>query len=341
MRRREFITAIAGAAAGRPLRARAQQAEGMRRVGVLTVTDEKDPEGQARVAALRRGLERLGWLQGRNVQIDYRTSPNPEQRRAYAMELVASNPDVIVAGATAALAPLQQATRTIPIVFAQVSDPIGTGFVPNLAHPGGNITGFALYDQAIGVKWLELVKQLAPHTTRVVIIYDPATPSSKGYLAAMKTGASSLDEHVDLVAVHGAGRGWKDVIVHLPHDGVATNNITGKRYIDHRTEASFECGTPIKNTGAGAAMMRIEAARRVFARCWFNESTTEAGRDALGYYHERQDEKRSIGLGPEHDWSSHAADAFGYMAIAYEEPPVKSAAIRRPAPPRMGTHWSD
>jgi hypothetical protein len=95
-------------------------------------------------------------------------------------------------------------------------------------------------------------------------------------------------------------RGWKDVIVYLPHDGVATNNITGKRYIDHWTEAGFECGTPIKNTGAGAAMMRIEAARRVFPRCWFNESTTEAGRDALGYYHERQDEKRSIGLGPEH-----------------------------------------
>jgi hypothetical protein len=129
-------------------------------------------------------------------------------------------------------------------------------------------------------------------------------------------------------------RGWKDAIVCLPHDGVATNNITGKRYIDHWTEAGFECGTPIKNTGAGAAMMRIEAARRVFPRCWFNGSTTEAGRDALGYYHERQDEKRT------HDWSSHAADAFGYMAIAYEEPPVKSA-IRRPAPPRMGTHWSD
>jgi phage terminase large subunit len=101
-------------------------------------------------------------------------------------------------------------------------------------------------------------------------------------------------------------RGWKDVIVYLPHDGVATNNITGKRYIDHWTEAGFECGIPIKNTGAGAAMMRIEAARRVFPRCWFNDSTTEAGRDALGYYHERQDEKRSIGLGPEHDWSSHA-----------------------------------
>ena len=136
-------------------------------------------------------------------------------------------------------------------------------------------------------------------------------------------------------------RGWKDAIVYVPHDGVATNNITGKRYIDHWTEAGFECGIPIKNTGAGAAMMRIEAARRVFPRCWFNDSTTEAGRDALGYYHERQDEKRSIGLGPEHDWSSHAADAFGYMAIAYEEPPANSRRIRRPPPPRIGTHWSD
>ena len=114
---------------------------------------------------------------------------------------------------------------------------------------------------------------------------------------------------------------------------VATNNITGKLYIDHWIEAGFECGIPIKNTGAGAAMMRIEAARRVFPRCWFNDSATEAGRDALGYHHERQDEKRSIGLGPEHDWSSHAADAFGYMAIAYEEPPVSSRRIRRPPPP--------
>jgi phage terminase large subunit len=87
-------------------------------------------------------------------------------------------------------------------------------------------------------------------------------------------------------------------------------------------------------------MMRIEAARRIFPRCWFNETTTEAGRDALGYYHERQDEKRSIGLGPDHDWSSHCADCFGYLAISYEEPPVKSTATRRPPPPRMGSHWA-
>ena len=135
-------------------------------------------------------------------------------------------------------------------------------------------------------------------------------------------------------------RGWKDAIIYLPHDGVARNNISGKRYIDHWVEAGFECASPIKNSGAGAAMMRIEAARRVFPRCWFNETTTEAGRDALGYYHERRDPTRNVGLGPEHDWSSHCCDSFGYMAISYEEPSVKSAAIRRPSPPRIGSHWS-
>jgi phage terminase large subunit len=136
-------------------------------------------------------------------------------------------------------------------------------------------------------------------------------------------------------------RGWQDAVIHLPHDGVATNNITGKRYIDHWTEAGFECATPIKNTGMGAAMMRIEAARRVFPRCRFNDKPTEAGRDALGYYHERKDENRNVGLGPEHDWSSNAADAFGYMALSYEEPPVSSASPnrRKPEPPK-GSHWA-
>ena len=137
--------------------------------------------------------------------------------------------------------------------------------------------------------------------------------------------------------------GWKDAIIHLPHDGVAHNNVSGKRYIDHWVEAGFECAPPIKNSGAGAAMMRIEAARRIFPRCWFNANTTEAGRDALGYYHERKDENRNVGLGPEHDWSSHSADAFGYMAISYEEPPASNANSmnrrRSPDPPR-GSFWS-
>ena len=137
-------------------------------------------------------------------------------------------------------------------------------------------------------------------------------------------------------------RGWKDAVIHLPHDGVATNNISGKRYIDHWIEAGFECAPPIKNSGAGAAMMRIEVARRVFPRCWFDEKKTEAGRDALGYFHERKDQNRNVGLRPEHDWSSHAADAFGYMSISYEEPPAaKSERRGRQAerPPR-GSFWS-
>lgn len=114
--------------------------------------------------------------------------------------------------------------------------------------------------------------------------------------------------------------GFGDAICILPHDGVNENNVTGKRYHDHLTDAGFEVPPPIANQGRGAAMMRIEAARRIFAQCWFNEATCEAGLDALGYYHERKDETRNVGLGPEHDWSSHGSDAFGLMAIVYEAP---------------------
>lgn len=114
--------------------------------------------------------------------------------------------------------------------------------------------------------------------------------------------------------------GWGKAIIRLPHDGVNENNITGKRYADHFAEAGFEVPPPVPNQGRGAASLRIEAVRRLFPKIWFNESTTEAGRDALGYYHERKDDERNVGLGPEHDWSSHAADAFGLMAICYEEP---------------------
>lgn len=115
-------------------------------------------------------------------------------------------------------------------------------------------------------------------------------------------------------------RGWAKAICHLPHDGINANNITGKRYADHLADAEFDVPPPTPNQGAGADAMRIEAVRRLFPKIWFNEATTEAGRDALGYYHERKDENRNVGLGPEHDWSSHAADAFGLMAVCYEEP---------------------
>lgn len=130
-------------------------------------------------------------------------------------------------------------------------------------------------------------------------------------------------------------RGWGKALCILPHDGVNENNITGKRYEDHVREAGFEVQV-IKNQGKGAAMMRIEAARRLFPRIWFNETTTEAGRDALGYYHEKKDEARNVGLGPEHDWSSHAADAFGLMCVAYEEPEAPGAAPQNLIMPSFG-----
>ena len=123
-------------------------------------------------------------------------------------------------------------------------------------------------------------------------------------------------------------KGYGKVLCVLPHDGVNENNITGKRYEDHLRDAGFEVEV-IKNQGKGAASMRIEAVRRVFPKVWFNETTTEAGRDALGYYHERKDEDRNIGLGPEHDWSSHGSDAFGLMAIAYEEPRARNVLPKR------------
>lgn len=131
--------------------------------------------------------------------------------------------------------------------------------------------------------------------------------------------------------------GFGNVIIKLPHDGINANNVTGKQYKDHWSEAGFEVENPLPNQGSGAAMMRIEAVRRILPRCWFNEETTEAGRDALGYYHEKRDEFRNVGLGPDHDWSSHAADSFGLMAICYEEPQVKQERRNRP---RVTSAWA-
>lgn len=131
-------------------------------------------------------------------------------------------------------------------------------------------------------------------------------------------------------------KGYKKAICHLPHDGINENNITGKRYAEHLRDAEFDVPEPTKNQGKGAAMMRIEAVRRLFPKMWFNEATTEPGRDALGYYHERKDEVRNVGLGPDHDWSSHCADAFGLMAICYEEPSRTQSFLRKIEYPQMG-----
>jgi ABC-type uncharacterized transport system substrate-binding protein len=190
MKRRDFITLLAGAAAW-PLTARAQQPERMRRIGVL-MGAPNDPVGQLWLAAFQGGLQKLGWTQDRNVRIDTRWGGDADRLRAYATELVGLRPDVIVAGATSALMPLQQATRTIPIVFAQVSDPVRGGFVASLAHPDGNITGFALYEYGIGVKWLELLNQIAPHVKRVAVIFEPDNRANLGQLPEIEREAPSF-----------------------------------------------------------------------------------------------------------------------------------------------------
>jgi putative ABC transport system substrate-binding protein len=206
MRRRDFITLVGGATVAWPITARAQQPDRVWRIGVLMDLAESDPEGQAYVAAFQEGLQKLGWTDGRNVRINLRWGAGePDRLRAYAAELVGLKPDVIAAGATSALASLQQATRTIPIVFAQVSDPVHGGFVASLAHPGGNITGSALYEYAIVVKWLELLKQIAPRVDRVAVIYDPANITSAGQLREIETGAPSFGVRLSASPVRDAG----------------------------------------------------------------------------------------------------------------------------------------
>ena len=158
MRRREFITLIGTAVAG-PLTARAQQPDRMRRIGVLMGFAEDDPDTKARLAGLRQGLERLGWSEGRNVRVDYRFAPAGTQAQVLAKELVALQPDVVLSNASPATSALQQQTRSIPIVFTGVADPIGSGFVASLAQPGGNITGFLLFEASITGKWLAMLKE--------------------------------------------------------------------------------------------------------------------------------------------------------------------------------------
>jgi putative ABC transport system substrate-binding protein len=164
MKRRQFITLLGGTALVGPLAARAQQADRVRRIGVLAAgSAANDPDLQTRMAAFAQGLQQLGWTDGRNVQVEYRWSAgNDADTRKYAAELVALAPDVIVAGGTATMAPLLQATRTVPIVFASVADPVGAGFVDSLARPGGNTTGFMAFEYSLSGKWLELLKQIAP-----------------------------------------------------------------------------------------------------------------------------------------------------------------------------------
>ena len=205
MRRREFITFFGGAAAW-PLSARAQQPGRMRQIGVLMAVPEHDMEYQTYMSAFREGLQKLGWIEGRNVRIDYRWGAgNADNIRKFAAELVALAPDVIVAGGTAALAPLLQATRTVPLLFVFVVDPVGAGFVDSLSRPGGNATGFVQFEYSLSGKWLELLKQLAPGVTRAAVLRDPTITAGVGQFAIIQSVAPSVGVEVSPVNVRDAG----------------------------------------------------------------------------------------------------------------------------------------
>lgn len=206
MRRRDFIVLLGGTAATRPLPARAQQTKQMRRIAVLMVLGADDPEGQARIAAFAQGLQQLGWTVGQNVQIDYRwASVNAEELRKYAAELVALKPDVILAHSSSAVAQLLQATRTVPIVFTNDADPVGAGYVDSLARPGGNATGFIVFEYAMGGKWLELLKEIAPHVTRAAVICDSAIAAGPAEFGAIQAVAPSLGVELRPVDIRDAG----------------------------------------------------------------------------------------------------------------------------------------
>ncbi len=202
MKRRELIGLLGGAAVAWPLTARAQPSDRMRHIGVLMNTGPDDPEGKARNVAFERALQELGWTDGRNVRIDYRWGAGDADRiRRYAVELVSLSPDVILTVGSATAGPLLQATRTLPIVFVQAPDPVGAGFVDTLARPGGNATGFTLFEYGISAKWLELLKEIAPGVTRVAVLRDAAIAAGTGQLGAIQSAAPSFGVELSPVGV--------------------------------------------------------------------------------------------------------------------------------------------
>jgi putative ABC transport system substrate-binding protein len=205
MRRREFITLLGGGVAW-PLAARAQQAGRMRRIGVLMSMAADDSQGQAWVAAFAQGLQKLGWEVGGNVRIDYRWGAGDTERfRRYAGELVALAPDVIVATAGSIVGALQQASRTVPIVFVTTIDPVGSGFVASMARPGGNATGFTAFEFSLSAKLLEILKEIAPSVKRVAVVRDAYVPAGSGGFAAIQTAAPTFGVELTPVGVHDAG----------------------------------------------------------------------------------------------------------------------------------------
>jgi putative tryptophan/tyrosine transport system substrate-binding protein len=205
MKRRDFITLLGGAAAW-PLAARGQQPERVRRVGALMGFAESDPEGQIFIAAFREGLHNLGWTEGRNIRFDTRWAAlDPESVQRFAKELVALQPDLILSHVTPTTVALLQQTRTIPIIFVWVSDPVGSGFVASLARPGGNATGFTTFEYGLSGKWVELLNEIAPGVKRVAVLRDAGSSSGIGQLGAVQSAASSFGMELSLVGMSDAG----------------------------------------------------------------------------------------------------------------------------------------
>jgi putative tryptophan/tyrosine transport system substrate-binding protein len=206
MNRRQVITLLGGTAAAWPLAVRAQQSDRGRRIGILMPFAADDPEALARITVFAQGLQELGWSIGHTVRVDYRWSAaDPSRMRSLAAELVALAPDVILATGSAALEALQQATRTVPIVFLAVVDPVGAGYIATLAHPGGNATGFTLFEYGISGKWVEVLKEIAPNVRRVAILREPALASAIGQFAVIQSAASSLGLEISPVDMRDAG----------------------------------------------------------------------------------------------------------------------------------------
>jgi putative ABC transport system substrate-binding protein len=203
--RRKFLAALGGAAATWPFAAHAQQGQRMRRIGVLMHLAADDPEGQRRVAAFLQGLQEAGWAVGRNVDIDMRWAAGEAERfRRYAMEIIALTPDVILASATPSVLAVQQATRTVPIVFVLVPDAVGIGIVASLARPGGNATGFTSTELGMSVKWLELLKQIAPKVTRAAVLRDAADPAGMGQFGAIHGAGPSFGVEISPIGIENA-----------------------------------------------------------------------------------------------------------------------------------------
>jgi putative tryptophan/tyrosine transport system substrate-binding protein len=245
MRRRDFITLVGGAAAW-PVAARAQQAERVRRIGVLEGgVEANDPN----LAEFGKVLQGLGWTDGRNVRFDYRFGgADRDLMRKYAEELVALNPDILLANGSGALAPLQQTTRTVPIVFVSVVDPVALGFVASLARPGGNVTGFTNFDYSLAGKWLELLKQIAPRITRVAVLRDPTQFAGAGQLGAIQAAASSLQVELSPVDV----RNDKEIERAITTMGAGPN---GGLIV----QSSFAASVHLKSIVALAAKHRVPA----------------------------------------------------------------------------------